>query len=129
MLVANLIKDMLVSADFSGYFSTFAPSAADAPEPVVLVEGPFTRESRIDGEERGIVPVSVLVVREDAEEAESLAIALEAFLRGADWEPFSESGPWRIVGIDTAVPAFRERDSSGRFVYEFTVEVTAVRSV
>ena len=84
VLVANLIKNMLVSGDFSGYFSTFAPSAADEPEPVVLVEGPFTRESRIDGEERGIVPVSVLVVREDAEEAESLALALEAFLRGAD---------------------------------------------
>ena len=129
VLVANLIKDMLVSGDFSGYFSTFAPSAADEPEPVVLVEGPFTRESRIDGEERGIVPVSVLVVREDAEEAESLAIALEAFLRGADWEPFTESGPWRIVGIDTAAPSFRERDSSGRSVYEFEVEVTAVRTL
>jgi len=120
---------MLVSGDFSGYFSTFAPSAADVPEPVVLVEGPFSRESCINGEERGIVPVSARVVREDAEEAESLAIALEAFLRGADWEPFSESGPWRVVGLDTTAPSFRERDSSGRFVYEFTVEVTAVRTV
>ncbi|MBQ9002668.1 MAG: hypothetical protein IJ087_12525 [Eggerthellaceae bacterium] len=129
MLVANLIKNMLFSGDFSGYFSTFAPSAADEPEPVVLAEGPFERESRIEGEERGTVPMSVLVVREDAEEAESLAIALEAFLRGAEWEPFSESGPWRIVGLDTTAPAFRERDSSGRFVYEFTVEVTAVRAV
>lgn len=129
MLVANLIKNMLVSGDFSGYFSTFAPSAADEPEPVVLAEGPFARESRIEGEERGSVPVTVLVVREDASDAESLAIALEAFLRDADWEPFSESGPWRIVGLDTTAPAFRERDSSGRFVYEFTAEVTAVRAV
>jgi len=129
MLVANLIKNMLVNGDFSGYFSTFAPSAADEPEPVVLVEGPFERESRIEGEERGTVPVSVLVVREDAEEAESLAIALEALLRGADWEPFSESGPWRVVGLDTTAPAFKERDSSGRFVYEFSVDVTAVRAV
>ena len=129
MLVANLIKNMLVSNDFSGHFSTFAPSAADEPEPVVLVEGPFERESRVEGEERGIVPVSVLVVREDASEAETLAIALEAFLGGTDWEPFSESGPWRIVGIDTEAPSFRERDSSGRFVYEFSVGVTAVRAV
>jgi hypothetical protein len=75
------------------------------------------------------VPVSVLVVRETAGEAEELAIALEAFLRSADWEPFAESGPWRIAGIDTTAPAFRERDSSGRFVYEFTVEVTAVRAI
>ena len=129
MLVANLIKNMLVSGDFSGYFSTFPPSAADEPEPVVLAEGPFTRESRVEGEERGTMSVSALVVREDAEEAESLAIALEAFLRGADWEPFSESGPWRVVGLDTTAPAFRERDSSGRSVYEFEVEVTAVRTV
>lgn len=120
---------MLVSGDFSGYFSTFAPSAADEPEPVVLAEGPFSRESRIEGEERGSVPVTVLVVREDAYDAESLAIALEAFLRGAEWEPFSESGPWRIVGIETTAPSFKERDSSGRSVYEFEVEVTAVRAV
>ena len=93
------------------------------------MEGPFERESRVEGEERGIVSVSVLVVREDASEAETLAIALEAFLRGTDWEPFSESGPWRIVGIDTEAPSFKERDSSGRFVYEFSVGVTAVRAV
>ena len=79
--------------------------------------------------EAGVTIFTRLVVREDAEEAESLAIALEAFLRGADWELFSESGPWRVVGLDTTAPSFRERDSSGRFVYEFTVEVTAVRTV
>lgn len=78
VLVANLIKNMLVSGDFSGCFSTFAPSATDEPEPVVLVEGPFERESRIEGEERGTVPVSVLVVREDAEEAE---LECQRFLR------------------------------------------------
>jgi len=129
MLVANLVKNMLVSGDFSGYFSTFAPSAAEHPECVVVAEGPFNRESRIDGEERGTVPASVPVVREDAEEAETLAIALEAFLRGADWEPFSEAGPWRVVGLDTTAPAFKERDSSGRYVYGFSVDVTAVRTV
>lgn len=129
MTVANLIKDMLISGDFSGCFSTFAPSAADEPEPVVLVEGPFARESRIDGEERGTVPVSVLVVRETAAEAKGLAAALESFVRGSDWEPFCESGPWRVAGVDTTAPAFRERDSSGRFVWEFTVEVTAVREI
>jgi len=129
MLVANLVKNMLVSGDFSGYFSTFAPSAAEHPECVVVAEGPFNRESRIDGEERGTVPASVPVVREDAEEAETLAIALEAFLRGADWEPFSEAGPWRVVGLDTTAPAFKEIDGSGRFVWAFDVILTVVRSL
>lgn len=129
MLVANLVKNMLVSGDFSGYFSTFAPSAADEPESVMLVEGPFSRESRIGGEERGRVPVSVLVVRETAGEAEDMAAALESFARNAEWEAFAEAGPWRIVGVDTTAPAFRERDSSGRCVWEFTVGVTVVRSV
>ena len=110
-------------------FSKSSPSALDCAEPIVIREGAFTRSSRIDGEERGSVPVTVMVVREMAGEAEFVATACERWLHSCDWEPHAEDGGWRIVGIDTAVPAFRERDSSGRFVYEFTVEVTAVRSV
>ena len=36
---------------------------------------------------------------------------------------------WRIAGIDTVPPWLKERDSSGRFVWEFQVDVTAVRSL
>ena len=120
---------MLVSGDFSGYFSTFPPSAREHPECVVLLEGGFERESAIEGEERGAVPVTVLVVREDAAEAEELAIAMERHLRGCDWEPFCEAGPWRVVGLDTTAPTMKERDSSGRYVWKFTVTLTMVRSV
>lgn len=120
---------MLVSGDFSGYFSTFPPSAREHPECVVLLEGEFGRESRIDGEERGTAPVTVLVVREDFAEAESVAIGAERCVRDSDWEPFSESGPWRIVGLDTSAPTFKERDSSGRYVWQFEVIVTAVREI
>ena len=50
-------------------------------------------------------------------------------MRGCDWEPHAEDGSWRIAGIDTSAPAFKERDSSGQFVWEFQVDVTAVRSL
>ena len=129
MRVSSLVKNALVSGDFSGCFSTFPPSAAEHPECVVVLEDAFERESRIEGEERGRVQVSVFVVRELPAEAESVAIAAERCIRGASWEPFAESGPWRIAGIDTTAPAFRERDSSGRFVWEFAVTVTVVRSI
>jgi len=124
-----LVKNMLVSGDFSGYFSTFPPSARDHPECVVLLEGEFTRESAIEGEERGTVPVTILVVREDASYAEELAIAMERHLRGCDWEPFCEAGPWRVVGLDTTAPALKERDSSWRFVWKFTVTLTVAREI
>ncbi|MBQ9001239.1 MAG: hypothetical protein IJ087_05235 [Eggerthellaceae bacterium] len=129
MLLSNLVKNMLVSGDFSDYFSTFPPSAREHPESVVLLEGEFGRESRIDGEERGTVPVRVLVVREDAAEAEELAIAMERHLRNADWEPFCEAGPWRIVGLDTTAPVLKERDSSGRYVWKFTATLTVAREI
>lgn len=128
MRISNLVKNMLVSGDFSGYFSTFPPSAREHPECVVVLEGAFNRESRIEGEERGTVPVTVLVVREAAADAEAVAIACEQRLRQCDRERDSEAWPWRICGIDTTAPCFKERDSSGRFVWEFTVTVTVVRS-
>ena len=129
MRVSSLIMNALVSGDFSGYFSTFPPSAAEHTECVVVLEGAFERESSIEGEERGTVPVTVLVVREIAADAEAAAIACEQWLRSYGWERDSEAWPWRICGIDTTAPAFKERDSSGRFVWEFTVTVTVVRSV
>ncbi len=35
----------------------------------------------------------------------------ERAVRRADWEPYADAGAYRIVGIDTTAPAFRERDS------------------
>ncbi len=126
--IANLLSKCLVDGDFSNYFSTI-PSAADCAEPIVLREGGFTRESRIEGEERGTVPVDVYVVREVAGDAEAVAVACEQWVRGYGWERHSERWPWRVVGLDTSAPVFDVRDSSGRFVWKFTVTVTVVRSV
>ena len=124
-----MIRNTLVSGNFSGYFSTFPPSATEHPECVVVLEGAFGRESRIGGEERGTVPVTVLVVRDADADAEAVAIACEQWLRSYGWERDSEAWPYRIAGIDTTAPAFKERDSSGRYVWEFTVIVTLVRSI
>ena len=126
--ISSLVSKALLSGDFSNYFSKL-PSALDCEQPIVVCEGAYQRESRIDGEERGRVPVTVMVVRDVVAEAEGVAAACERWLRNCDWERDAEAGGWRIVGIDTEAPRFKERDSSGRYVWEFTANVTAVRSV
>ncbi|MBR3312501.1 MAG: hypothetical protein IKG18_00025 [Atopobiaceae bacterium] len=95
----------------------------------MVLEGGFERKSRQVEEERGTVVVTVLVVREVAAEAEGVAVAAERAVRRASWEPYADAGAFRIVGIDTAAPAFRERDGSGRFVWSFEVSCTVVRAM
>lgn len=129
MLVAEMIASYLVDAEFPNVFPKSLPSALEFPEAIVLVQGAFERESRIEGEERGTVPVTVYVVRDVSADGEAVANACERCVRHASWEAFSESGPWRIAGIDTSAPFLKERDSSGRYVWEFGIEVTAVRSI
>lgn len=129
MSVADSIAKLLVDAHFSSCFSKVCPSALDCAEPIVVLEGEFTRESRLAEEERGSIAVTVLVVREVAADAEGVAAAAELAVRRADWEPCADAGGYRIVGIDTPAPAFKERDSSGRYVWAFKVECTVVRSL
>ena len=97
--------------------------------PADVVDGAFSRDSRSAEEERGSVVVTVLVVREVAADAESAAVAAELAVRRADWEPYADAGTYRIVGIDTTAPAFKERDSSGRYVWTFDVACTVVRAL
>ena len=80
-------------------------------------------------EERGAVAVTVMVVREVATDAESVAVAAELAVRRADREPYANAGIYRIVGVDTTAPAFRERDSSGRYVWAFDMACTVARSL
>ena len=127
MSCADCIAKLLVAGGFSSLFSKSSPSALDCAEPIVVAEGEFRRTSRIDCEERGNVSATVMVVREVSRDAEEAASACEKWLRSCDWEACAEDGGWRIAGIDTAPPRLKERDSSGRFVWEFQVDVTAVR--
>ena len=105
MQLSFLVAKALLEGDFASYFASL-PSADVEPEPIVVREGRFERVSRMEAEERGTVTVAVMVVREVA-----------------------ENGSWRIVGLDTTAPTFKERDGSGRFVWAFDVILTVVRSL
>lgn len=129
MSCADSIAEMLADAHFSCYFSNVSPSALDCAEPIVVLEGAFSRDARMAEEERGKVTVTVMVVREVAADVEEVAIAAERAVRRADWEPYADAEAYRIVGIDTMAPAFKERDSSGRFVWSFDVACTVVRAL
>lgn len=129
MSCAESIAKLLAEAHFSCYFTKVLPSALDCAEPIVVTEGAFARDSRLAEEERGAVVVTVAVVREVAADAEGIATAAELAVRRADWEPYADAGAFRIVGIDTTAPAFKERDTSGRYVWAFDVTCTVVRSL
>lgn len=129
MSCADAVAGILGDTHFTSYFTKVCPSALDCAEPIVVLEGEFSRESRMAEEERGTVAVTVLVVREVAADAESVAISAERAVRRADWEPFADAGAYRVVGIDTTAPAFKERDSSGRFIWSFEVVCTVVRGL
>ncbi len=129
MSCAESIKKLLVDAHFTSCFTKVLPSALDCAEPIVVVEGAFSHESRMAEEERGAVAVTVMVVREVAADAESVAVDAELAVRRADWEPYADAGTYRIVGVDTTAPAFRERDSSGRYVWAFDMACTVVGSL
>lgn len=129
MSCADSIAKLLADAHFSCYFSKVRPSALDCVEPIVVVEGTFSRGSRLAEEERGTVTVTVLVVREVLAYAEDVATAAEHAVRRANWEPYADAGTYRIVGIDTKASAFKERDSSGRYVWSFETVCTVVREL
>ena len=129
MSCADSVAGILRDAHFTSYFTKVSPSALDCAEPIVVLDGGFERDSRMAEEERGTVAVTVLVVREALAEAENVATAAELAVRRADWEPYADAGTYRIVGIDTMAPIFKERDSSGRFVWSFEVACTVVRAL
>ncbi len=128
MQLSFLIVKALMTGDFASCFAS-VPSADAEPEPIVVREGRFERTSRMEHEERGTVTVTVLVVREVEAAADADAIACERWIRTYGWEPVAGNGSWRIVGMDTTAPAFKETDGSGRHVWAFDVILTVVRSL
>lgn len=129
MSCADVIGEMLGDAHFTSYFTKVLPSSLDYAEPLVVTEGAFERAARMADEERGVVAVTVSVVREASADAEAVAGACERAVRSGSWERHVETWPWRIVGIDTTAPRFVERDSSGRFVWAFEAICTVTRSL
>ena len=129
MSCADAIAGILRDAHFTNYFTKVSPSALDCAEPIVVLDGEFKRDARLVEEERGTVPVSVLVVREVSADAEDVATAAERAVRRADWELYADAGAYRIVGIDTTVPAYEGDDASGRAVWSFKATCTVVRGL
>lgn len=128
MRLSSLVAKSLLAGGFASYFASI-PSALDDEQPIVVREGAFERTARMEDSERGRAAVEVLVVRESAADAEAVAEACERTLRSGMWERYAESGGWRVAGLDTTAPAFRERDGSGRFVWGFEAVLTVVRSL
>lgn len=129
MSCAESVAKLLADGHFTSYFTKACPSALDCAEPIVVLAGAFARDARMSEEERGSVVVTVLVVREVAADAEHVAVAAERAVRRADWEPYADAGSYRIVGVDTTAPVFKERDRSGRYVWGFDVTCTVVRAL
>ena len=127
--VTDAVAGMLRATGVDGVFD-FAPSAMLCAEPTVVRWAGFSRESRQDGDERGIVSIEVLVVREKGVDARDAAFACEVAVRSSGRSEWNAEGSGaRILGIDTDAPTFRERDSSGRSVWAFTVRLTVARTI
>ena len=126
------IGKFFVFPQLDGYFTNYftkSVSALVCAEPIVILDGRFEREARTAEGERGTVPVAVLVVREVDADAEAVATAVEQRLRHCDWERASYVWPWRLVGLDSSAPFFKERDGSGRYVWEIDLTLTVVREI
>ena len=127
--VVDAVAGMLRAAGVGDVFC-IAPSALLSEQPVVVRWEGFSRESRQDGEERGVASVEVFAVRETDAAACDVAILCEAAVRSSGRAEWNVAGfGVRILGIDTDAPAFRERDSSGRSVWAFTVRLTVAREI
>ena len=127
--VVDAVAGMLRAAGVGDVFC-IAPSALLSEQPVVVRWAGFSRESRQDGEERGVASVEVFAVRETDAAACDVAILCEAAVRSSGRAEWNVAGSGvRILGIDTDAPAFRERDSSGRFVWAFTVRLTVAMEI
>ena len=126
--LAISISNLLLACGFPNIFPII-PSALECDQPIVVTQGAFSRGARTAEEERGSVPVTVLIVREVSADAENVATVAELAVRRADWEPYADAGAYIIVGLDTTAPVFKERDSSGRFVWSFEVVCTVARAL
>ena len=126
--VSGLAARALVACGLEHVFS--APvSALFCSEPVVLTEGTFSREARLeDGRERGVVIVDVVVCRDVSGDAEADGLAAERALRDNAW-PVDGDGFVRVAAADTRGAGPRGRDRSGRWLWGFELACTVVRYV
>ena len=80
--VVDAVAGMLRAAGVGDVFC-IAPSALLSEQPVVVRWAGFSRESRQDGEERGVASVEVFAVRETDAAARDAAFLCEAAVRSS----------------------------------------------
>ena len=125
--MGGVVASLLASLGFSNVF-TSPPSAMLCADPIVVTCGSWRRaSSQVDGCERGVRTVDVLVCCDDPGDAEATACSVERDLRLADWAGKGTGWHARVVSADTTAPAPRGRDGSGRWLWGFSVDLTIVR--
>lgn len=101
--VVQVVAAMLVAGGIKDVYTT-PPAASLCAEPVVVVPGPWDRESRRAEGERAVVHVDVLVVRECLWDALVLTSDIEDVLWAAEWGDYSVTSRGRVCGLDTRSP-------------------------
>ena len=102
------------------------PGVMECPDPVTIGHARYTRDERMVDGERGTCKVCVHVCRDTDAEARDAAECCERALKQGSWERYGEDA---VVSVDASAPEFKERDSSGRYVYELEVVLVVDRSL
>ncbi len=119
--VAPIVCGMLRNAGIEAY--DVAPSARDAPCPVVVCNERYERGDVLDDCEYGTATVDAIAVRETKAECLSAISSVIYALHDADWEPWN-SDCLAIRGMNVfGMPEEMPRDASGRFRTKATIVV------
>lgn len=126
MKIAKAVKKLLDDAGAKDVYVA-PPSIATCAEPICVGRAEYERDTKLAGGDRGSAHVWVRVCRETDEAAQDAAFACEKMLRDATWERVRDVKGGQIRGCSVEPPAFKERDDSGRYVYEVALELTIKR--
>lgn len=126
MKLEKAIKKLLEIAGMHDVYVA-PPSVTGCAEPICVGRAVYDREAKLAGGERGRATASVLVCRETDTSAQDAAFGCERALVSAAWERVRDVRGGQIVSCDVGTPVFKERDGSGRFVYEIALEFTIKR--
>jgi hypothetical protein len=126
--LGDMVASRLVGMGYANAYP-YPVSVALCPEPIVVNVGPWEREIRQDGEERGSFRADVLVCCDDPADAQSTCRAAERDLHGAGWDFHLAGWHMSLVGVDTTAPESRGRDRSGRWLWGFALTLTVVREL
>ncbi len=127
MSIEKAVKGMLESAGFADVFCR-PVSVTAHPECIVVGSAKHERRERFADGERVAAALQVHVCRDAYATARDVAYQVEAALRLAFWEPYSDD-EFTINSMDVQMPDYKGRDGSGRHVFAVEAKVTVDRSL